>query len=221
MGEHDGRRAALRRRFHENGPDALLDRELLELYLSFAAPRGDTGATAKALLARYGTLAAVLAAPERDLTNVPGVGEHTALLIHLLPVIWRRAALSEQETVMASTSAAGRYLLEQYRGETRERVRLLCLDRKSKLLSCRTVGEGGFTGAGFSVRTLAEQAILSGASAVILAHNHPSGLALPSDADLETTAKVKTALEAVGIPLLDHIIVADGDYVSLAESGCV
>ena len=94
-----------------------------------------------------------------------------------------------------------------------------CLDRKGKLLACKRLGEGSVASADLDVRRLVENAILTGASAVILAHNHPSGVALPSDGDYTATMRVRAALNAIGIELADHIIVADGDFVSMADSG--
>ena len=95
----------------------------------------------------------------------------------------------------------------------------LCLDKKGKLLVCRRIGDGGLDSAGFSVRKLVENAVLSAASGVILSHNHPSGIALPSPEDYTATDQAQRALSAIGVRLLDHIIVADGDFVSMADSG--
>lgn len=98
-------------------------------------------------------------------------------------------------------------------------VYLLCLDRKGKLLSCKRMGEGGIASAGLDIRKLLETALLTSASAVILSHNHPSGVALPSADDFTATERAKTALESIGVQLADHIVVADGDFVSMADSG--
>ena len=97
----------------------------------------------------------------------------------------------------------------------------LCLDRKGKLLACKKLGEGGVASADLDIRRLVENAILTGASAVILAHNHPSGVALPSQEDYAATDRAKEALAVVGVVLTDHIVVADGDYVSMADSGYI
>ena len=95
----------------------------------------------------------------------------------------------------------------------------LCLDRKGKLLACKRLSEGGSAAAELNIRRLVENALLSSASAVILSHNHPSGIALPSREDYTTTRRVQEALATIGVELLDHIIVAEDDYVSLADSG--
>ena len=124
-----------------------------------------------------------------------------------------------RETVLNSSERAGAYLLERFSGESREVIYELCLDRKGKLLACKRLGEGGVSYADLDIRKLVENALLTSASAVILAHNHPSGVALPSPEDYATTDRAKQALATVGVPLTDHIIVADQDFVSFADSG--
>ena len=112
-------------------------------------------------------------------------------------------------------------MLERFAGEKNEVVYQLCLDRKGKLLVCKKLGEGGVTSADLDIRRLVENALLTGASAVVLAHNHPSGVALPSRDDYAATDRAKTALAVVDVALIDHIIVADGDFVSMADSGYI
>ena len=217
---HDGHREKLRHRFAEGGGSQFTDCELLELLLFYAIPRRDTNELAHRLLEQYGSLNGVLNAPAAALRQVEGVGESAAVLVKLAPELCRRARDGAgRETVLSSTEAAGRYLTERFAGESGEAVYQLCLDKKGKLLVCRRIGDGGLDSAGFSVRKLVENAVLSAASGVILSHNHPSGIALPSREDYGATELAARALDAVGVPLLDHIIVADGDFVSMADSG--
>ena len=135
--------------------------------------------------------------------------------------MYQKARLSdaEQETVLNSVDRVGAYLLQRFIGERREVVYQLCLDRKGKLLACKRLGEGGVASADLDIRKLMENAILTSASVVILAHNHPSGVALPSGEDYAATTRVQQALATIGVELADHIIVADGDFVSLKDSG--
>ena len=221
MGIHDGHREKMRQRFLKSGLDAFADHEALELLLYYAIPRRDTNPIAHALMERYGSLSAVLAAPVEDLKKVEGVGESAAILLKLAPQLYRKAKMSdaEQETILSSVERVGAYLLERFAGEKNEVVYQLCLDRKGKLLVCKKLGEGGVTSADLDIRRLVENALLTGASAVVLAHNHPSGVALPSDDDYTATRRSQEALQAVEVPLVDHIIVADSDFVSMAESG--
>ena len=221
MGIHDGHREKMRQRFMTGGLDAFADHEILELLLYYAIPRRDTNPIAHALMERYGSLPAVLAAPMEDLKRTEGIGESAAVLLNLVPPVCRRARLAPvvEDHVRNSSERAGAYLLECFDGESREVIYQLCLDRKGKLLACKRLGEGSVASADLDVRRLVENAILTGASAVILAHNHPSGVALPSDGDYTATMRVRAALNAIGIELADHIIVADGDFVSMADSG--
>ena len=218
---HKGHRERLRQSYIENGPDGMHEHQLLELLLTYAIPRRDTNPIAHALMERYGSLAAVLDAPAEDLQKVEGVGESAAVLLKLVPQLYRKARLAEaeRETVLNSSERAGAYLLERFAGEKHEVVYALYLDRKGKLIACRRLGEGGISSAGLDIRRLLEQALLTSASAVILSHNHPSGIALPSREDYATTQWVQEALRTIGVELLDHIIVAENDYVSLADSG--
>ena len=221
MGIHDGHREKMRQRFLKSGLDAFADHEALELLLYYAIPRRDTNPIAHALMERYGSLSAVLAAPVEDLKKVEGVGESAAILLKLAPQLYRKAKMSdaEQETILSSVERVGAYLLDRFAGEKNEVVYQLCLDRKGKLLACKKLGEGGVTSADLDIRRLVENALLTGASAVVLAHNHPSGVALPSRDDYAATDRAKTALAVVDVALIDHIIVADGDFVSMSDSG--
>ena len=220
MGIHDGHREKMRRRFQETGLEGFADHEALELLLYYAIPRRDTNELAHRLLTRYGSLSALLQAPIEDLRRVEGVGESAAVLLKLVPAFVYKAQRSAgQETVLNSTEKAGRYLLTCFAGERNEVIYQLCLDRKGKLLARKRLSEGGSAAAELNIRRLVENALLSSASAVILSHNHPSGIALPSREDYATTQQAQDALRTIGVELLDHIIVAEDDYVSLADSG--
>lgn len=113
----------------------------------------------------------------------------------------------------------GAYFLRLLDGQRTEQLYQLCVDAKGKVLSCRMLSQGQSDMTVLSLRQVVENALLSGASGVFLGHNHPSGVALPSPADMEATTQVRDALKRLDIRLIDHIIVADGDYVSMASSG--
>ena len=221
MGVHDGHREKMRQRFLRHGLENFAEHEALEMLLYYAIPRRDTNPIAHALMERYGSLSAVLSAPVEDLVQVEGIGENAAVLLRLVPQIWAkaRAADASRETVLSSVERIGAYLLSRFSDEANEQVYQLCLDRKGKLLACKRLGEGGVSGAELDIRRVVENAILTRASAVVLAHNHPSGVALPSGEDLDATDRAEEALATIGVELTDHIIVADGDFVSLRQSG--
>ena len=222
MGIHDGHREKMRQRFLRGGLDAFADHEALELLLYYAIPRRDTNPVAHALMERYGSLSAVLSAPAEDLQRVEGVGESAAVLLRLVAPLCRKARLAEaagEERVLNSSERAGAYLLECFEGEKNEAVYQLCLDRKGKLLACKRLAEGDVASADLNIRKVVETALLTSASAVILAHNHPSGVAVPSSSDEAATRQVAEALRTIGVRLVDHIVVADRDFVSMADSG--
>ena len=180
MGIHDGHREKMRQRFLKSGLESFADHEALELLLYYAIPRRDTNPIAHALMERYGSLSAVLSAPPEDLKNVEGIGDSGAVLLRLVVQLCQKARLAdaERETVLSSVDRVGAYLLDRFSGERNEVIYQLCLDRKGRLLACKRLGEGGVASADLDIRKLMENAILTSASVVILAHNHPSGVVL-------------------------------------------
>ena len=218
---HTGHRARLKAQFLQTGLDAFTDIQVLELLLFYANPRQDTNPIAHRLLNQFGTLSAVLDAPVELLESVKGVGENAALLLHLIPCVCRRYLIdrASYEQILDSTEKAGAFLVPYFFGARDEMVYLLCLDAKCKVLDCRMLSVGGVNTAAVSVRKIVEAALACNATSVVLAHNHTSGIALPSKEDEATTRQIRTALDAVGILLVDHIIVADDDFVSMADSG--
>ena len=218
---HRGHREKMRQRFLKSGLEGFADHEALELLLFYAIPRQDTNPIAHRLMERYGSLSAVLSAPAEDLKKVKGIGESAAVLLKAAGQIAQKARLSDAtaQRPLTDVEAVGAYLLERYAGETHEMLYELCLDQKGKLLACKRLSEGSASSAALDIRKVVENAILTSASAVILAHNHPSGIALPSDDDCAATTRAARALQTIGVTLADHIVVADDDFVSMAQSG--
>ena len=221
MSIHDGHRERKKEQFLRHGLDAFADHEVLELLLFYALPRRDTNGIAHRLLSHFGSLEAVFSADVRELEKVEGVGRHAALLLSMVLPLQQRVRLSTKtrEVVLAGSAAAGAFACDLFFGAKEEKLYVLCLDGKGRLLSAVSVGDGGIEQLPLNTRRFAEIVLSSNASAVILAHNHPSGVALPSAGDLRATAQIKTVLEPLGVALADHIIVADDDFVSLRDSG--
>ena len=221
MSIHDGHRQRMKERFLSEGLDNFNDIQVLELLLFYAVPRQDTNPIAHALLDRFGTLAQVLETPVSELEKVKGVGHNAAVLLSLSTELGRRYQVSRmmQTRILTSVEECGEYLVPYFFGRRNETVFILCLDAKCKVLGCVEVGEGSVNSAGVPVRRIVETALAYNATTVILAHNHPSGLALPSGEDIQTTHRVAAALNAVEISLADHIVVADDDFVSIVQSG--
>ena len=222
MSIHDGHRGRVKERFLREGLDHFSDIQVLELLLFYAIPRKDTNPIAHALLDHFGSLAQVLEAPVEELQRVNGISENAALLLSLTTSVGRvyQIRRSEQVQILNTITKCGDYLKHFFFGRRNEMVYLLCLDAKCKVLCCREVGEGSVNSANVPIRRVVEIALGCNATSVVLAHNHPSGLAIPSPDDVLTTKKLAAALSAVEVQLVDHIVVADDDYVSMVQSGC-
>ena len=221
MSIHDGHRNRLRDRFLKEGLDNFDQLHALELLLFYCMPRKDTNPVAHALLDHFGSYDAVLDASRKELTEVPGVGENVATFLSLLKPAWRYYQVKQKENDLPLTtvSACGEYMLPYFVNRNLETVFLLCLDAKSKVICCRMIGEGSINSASVSIRKIVETAINANATSVVLAHNHPSGIAIPSPEDILTTQRLGKALNAVEIILVDHLVVAGKDFVSIAQSG--
>lgn len=221
MSIHDGHRQRLRERFVAEGLDNFTDVQVLELLLFYCIPRKDTNELAHLLLERFGSLSQVMETRVEDLMKVPGIGYNTALFLTLVPASGRYYATNRMQnvTILKDTEDCCQYLLPRFDGRAIETVFMLCLDAKRKVLCCQQVGEGSVNSAGVPIRRMVEMALAANATTVVLAHNHPSGLALPSYEDILTTKRIAAALDAVEIVLADHIVVADDDYVSMLQSG--
>ena len=219
---HDGHRKRLKQRFLKEGLDNFNDYQVLELLLFFAIPQGDVNGIAHNLIETYGSLNQVLDANVEDLKKVKGIGDHAATLLSLVTHLCRyyQVDSAQHTSVLTSLDACAAYLVPRFFGRNKETVFLLCLDAKCKVLGCKEVGEGSINSASISIREVVQTALSCNATSVVLAHNHPSGVALPSQEDIATTRRIYAALNAVEVHLVDHIVVADGDYVSMVQSGC-
>lgn len=221
MGVHDGHRARLRRRFLREGMANFTDHEVLELMLCYAIPRQDVNPIAHRLIERFHSLDAVLDASPEALREVEGIGEQAAVFLKLFVPVARRYMKERAsfDAILDNSAKLGRYLSAHFIGERDEVVYLLCLDAKLMVLDCRLMFRGSVNSSAVSVRSLTEAALACKATYAVLAHNHPSGIALPSREDELTTRRLQIALDTVDIALIDHIIVAGEDFVSMAQSG--
>ncbi|MBQ7800790.1 MAG: DNA repair protein RadC [Oscillospiraceae bacterium] len=220
MSNHEGHRERLRNRFLQEGLDHFQPHEVLELFLFYCVPRRNTNDLGHALLERFGSLAGVLQAPAGELKRVEGIGENAATFLTLIAQLERYYQTHRNDDkILPTLNDCGNYLKNCFVNRRNETVMMLCLDAKCKVICCQEVGEGSVNSAAVPIRRMVELALGSNAVSVVLAHNHPSGLAIPSDEDIQTTKRLALALDAVEIVLVDHIIVADDDYVSLRQSG--
>lgn len=218
---HAGHRRRVKEEIRLRGVEALPEHRVLELLLFYAIPRGDTNALAHRLIDRFGSLAGVLDASMEELCAVPGVGEHAALLLRMIPGVCARyvASRSSLGDIADSSERVREILTPYFFGARNEMVYLLCLDGKRKVLGVRKITEGSVSTAEVTARRITEEALSLRASSVVLAHNHVSGIALPSRQDCDTTEYLRQVLEPIGIELSDHVIFCDDDMISLHDSG--
>ncbi|HCB99781.1 MAG TPA: hypothetical protein DEP42_00945 [Ruminococcaceae bacterium] len=208
-------------RFVAEGIDNFEPHVILEMILFYALPRQDTNEISHRLLDAFGgSLSSVLDASIEELQKVKGIGENAAILLKLFPEVCRRYLLDQREAgrIVTSSDDAAQYLLPFFLGRTQEMVVMMCIDGKGKILFCDKVFEGSVNASAVSIRRIVEIVVRYTATDVLLAHNHPGGLAVPSEADIEVTGQIARALQTVGVRLIDHLIVAGGDWVSLAAS---
>ena len=221
MSIHDGHRDRIRRRFLEEGLDQFTDVQVLEFLLFYCIARQDTNPIAHRLLDSFGSLSQVLEAPVEELRKVEGIGENTAVFLRLVTQVGRYYLTdrASKAKVLPTLESCAQYLQTFFFGRNVETVYLLCLDAKCKMLCCKKISEGDVNSTSLSVRKVVETALNTNASSVVLAHNHPGGMAIPSNEDIQTTRRIAAALQAVDVHFIDHILVTDDDYVSLLQSG--
>ena len=216
--DHSGHRERMKKRFLEKGIDEMAEHEVIELLLYYAIPRKNTNEIAHKLLDTCGSISSLFDAPMNLLTEA-GLTENSATLIKLIPEICRMYFDDKyySKAKIINSSNLGEIIMNKFIGKNEENVVLMLLDAKSKELFCGIISRGNFNSAEVSVQKIVSIALKYNAVYAVIAHNHPSGMALPSNKDLLTTKNLKTALAMVNIRLIDHIIVADRDFVSLAE----
>jgi DNA repair protein RadC len=216
-----GHRMRLRARFLKGGADAMPDYELLELTLFAAIPRRDTKPLAKALLARFGSFAEVIAAPRARLLEIPGLGE---AVVHHLKIVEAAAQRLAKTKVMGRPALSSWSALLDYctaamaRSETEE-FRVLFLNRKNHLIADEVQNRGTVDHTPVYPREIIKRALELGASSLILVHNHPSGDPTPSKADIAMTREIAGAAKALGIALHDHLVIGRGGHASFKTLG--
>ena len=221
---HAGHRARMKEQFLTHGLEGFTDVQALELLLFYALPQKDTNELAHLLLNEFGSLRRVLEARAEELARVKGLKENSALLITLVAAMNRRYIRHvrmerKEHRRLDSATEWCNYIQDLFRYTIEEEIWILCLSGDWRLLSERRLASGAPSSVVLSVRTVVEAALRENAYAVILTHNHIADLALPSQADCTSTEKLYHALKLVDVLLLDHVIVADNDCVSLRDSG--
>lgn len=217
----EGHRARMRQRLLTSGPDALQDYEMLEMLLFLATPRRDTKPAAKALMARFGSFAAVIAASPMHLRQVEDVGDAAVAALKLVQGAALRLMREEvrAQPVLNNWQRLIDYLTAALAREEVEQFRVLFLDSKNRLLADEAQARGTVNHTPVYPREVVKRALEVQATALILVHNHPSGDPTPSRADIEMTAEIKAAAAMLGITLHDHLIIGNGRHLSFRREG--
>ncbi len=224
---HAGHRERMRERVLRAGTESLADHELLEMLLYYVHSRRDTNETAHELIEECGSLHAVLDSPEEKLCRVPQVQGQTALYLKLLGELSRRYTLSKMQvakkdpmqTVYDSPDKIAALMYPRFLGVQCERMYALLFDAGMHLADVFCVGEGSLNSVSVTVRAIAQRAYQRNAAAVVLAHNHPGGVATPSTEDVRLTRDVGAALSMVGVPLIEHFVFTEHAYFPILASG--
>lgn len=213
-----GHRERMRARFQRVGGDAFTDPELLEILLHVVIPRRDTKELAKVLLARFGSITAVLSAPPQRLKEVPGLGDITISSLKVVQAVAQRFArdrIAPELPILASWSALLDYFRSQMAFETIEHFRILFLDKKNRLIADEVQQTGTVDHTPVYPREVIKRGLELSATALILVHNHPSGDPAPSAADVQMTRAIADIAKPLGITVHDHIIIGKSGHASL------
>lgn len=217
---HENHRERLRETFRKNGLDNMPDHNVLELLLFYSVPRKDTNELAHRLLDTFGSLSNVFNAPYERLLEVDGIGESSALLLSSMPALCRRYIedSADKKPNLLSSEATEKFLAPKFYGCRVETFYLICLDGFGNLINCLKLGEGTCADVLVDTRAVMETVLRNDANSVIIAHNHPNGIAAPSNDDIVMTAGIASLLSSVRIHLIDHLIFAGSECISLAST---
>jgi len=203
------------------GANTLSDAELLAIFLR-TGTRGLTAVDlARAALQRFGSLRTLLNATESEFCQQHGLGSAKYVQLQAVLELARRhlGETLQRDTQFANASEVSDYLIAQLRDRPYEVFAVLLLDTRHRLIEFTELFRGSISGAAVYSREVVKTALAQNAAAVIFAHNHPSGVAEPSQADRDLTSRLQQALDLVEIRVLDHIVVGDGKCVSFASRG--
>lgn len=210
-----------RERLLSRGPHALTDAELLAILLRVGMKGKSAVELGRELLQRFGSVQGMMSAPLSAWDGIKGIGKAKLAQVLAALELGRRAALpaSREKTVIKSTQQAAEYFMARLRGLADEHFRVVYLNRRGRLLDDALIAKGTVDTVHPPIRSIVARALQTNASAVIVAHNHPSGAAQPSDTDKFLTRDLIAACHPLGIEVLEHVIVTDDEHYSFADTG--
>ena len=218
---HANHRKRIDEKIRRNGFEFLPDHEQLEFLLFVAIPMGDTNELAHRLLERFGTMKGVLNAGYKKLKEVKGVGVRTAMYLSQLNSVAGVIVRSQDDkpVVLDTNEKIGNYIRTYYLGRLKEASYIFFLDGRSRLIGAEKLSDGTIDETYVYPREVLKVTLESSASAVILAHNHPTGLVEPSSQDIAVNKRIESSLRHIGVRLEDNIIVSGNNYYSFRENG--
>lgn len=216
---HSGHRRRLKESMLKSDFKGISDINLLEAILFYSVSRSDTNETAHKLLESFGSVEKVFEAHFEDLKNVPGIGDNSAFLIKLINETAKKIHSSnpQKAVYIKGPVEASEVFKPFFIGEKDEMMLAMYLDNSSKLIRVDVLGRGVVNSVSFDNRKLLEGAIRTNAASVILSHNHPHGLPIPSREDLNLTGRLRELLSNIGVALSDHLVYAEGEWRCVSE----
>lgn len=224
-GVHRGHRKRMKNRIRILGGDGMSSAELLEMMLYYVNRRCDTRKISESLLSKFGSVYGILQADEEELMDIEGLGESGAQLIKIVEGLCGRYNKIKDEKTEYDKSELTLYLANLYKNETKEIIYLLLynedkapVDNKREFYDCIKIGKSSSVSAEADMREITQQLLISGASAFIITHNHPTGEAIPTEDDIIFTKRLRAVCNEIGIKMYDHIIISPHSSLSLIEN---
>lgn len=221
--EHSGHRQRMRERYAKQGLEGFAQHEALELMLFYAIPQKNVNPLAHALIDRFGSLYGVLNASPKQLMQVDGIGEYAATYLTLFAAAPRLAdaTRAEKRVRLGNRQAAVNHCTRLLMGEKRELFYAICLNGQMETLGDVLIARGSLCDVPAYPRVVMDAVLTHNAHGVLLCHNHPGGTIAPSQADLDATATLAHLLAEVEVAVVDHIIVCEGDALSMVRNGFI
>lgn len=217
--DHSGHRQRLKSRVQKDGLANFEMHNILELLLFYTIPRADTNEIGHRLLQEFGSFANVLNATPEALMRVHGIGRESALFLHMLPQVFRiyEESARKTERKVKDLSDIANYISPYFVGLEKEVLYVVCLNAKNVIIKSICTAEGHSSQVDADIRRIVSEVLNCNAAGVVLAHNHPSGILQPSTDDYKTTRRIADALNAIDVPLLDHLIFAEDRFEPLSK----
>ncbi len=220
MGEnvHKNHRQRVFAKFDENGFNGMNEHEILEMLLFYGIPRVDTNEIAHNLLNEFGpTIGDVLHTPKNKLKKVKGIADNSARFLNVLGAMYDHILKAVPKTKLTPETSAGIFR-EIFDGKFREEFYIICLNPKNEILCIKKLTQGSFETTEIDIANAIRTALAYDSAKVVFAHNHPSGITRASNADITVTSMLEGAMHLIGVKMLDHIIYADGECISITKN---